>query len=86
MLREKRSPDAWDAELYFSHACLHPEAQQAPMLGDYPRHPYAGRRPDHSGYCVWAEGCHCECHEWNQADEVDLPEFDLDDLIDKEVA
>jgi len=43
-----------------SFGCSQPRAQQAGHLPSARRHPFAGDRPEESGYCGVA--CNCKCH------------------------
>lgn len=43
-----------------SYGCSHPKDQQADHLPSARRHPFAGARPDESGWCDVA--CNCPCH------------------------
>lgn len=49
---------------FVSHACSSPKEPQAEIApGDQGRrHPYNGRRPMYSGYCVVLD-CACKCHK-----------------------
>jgi hypothetical protein len=60
--REEAGPELW-----ISSACKYPAQQQAEIArGDRGhRHPYTGKRPEWSGYCVMADRCGCDkagCH------------------------
>lgn len=54
---------AADNKPWVSYGCQHPTEMQAPVLESHRhrRHPYRGRRPEWSGYCV-VESCACTCH------------------------
>jgi hypothetical protein len=43
-----------------SYGCAHPKEHQAEPLAGFSRHPYAGERPEYSGYC--AGQCNCPHH------------------------
>jgi hypothetical protein len=48
---------------FISFACMYPAERQAQILScdRSRRHPYGGKRPEWSGYCVIGS-CACECH------------------------
>lgn len=66
------------AEPWISHGCQFPTDQQAVLVPSdmKRRHPYAGLRPEYSGYCV-IDQCDCECH---QAQPEIGEEVNIDDL------
>jgi hypothetical protein len=57
-----------ERELRVSFGCENPRAQQAEITPRYQgrRHPYAGDRPQWSGYCVYMD-CECSCHGGDDA-------------------
>ena len=68
-------PDLWVCQ-----ACHYPKQPQAEivMTEDVLRHPYNGKRPEYSGWCV-VKGCQCETcrpenlpQEWVEAREEAL--------------
>ena len=62
---------------WISHACQYPADQQAEILESHRghRHPWDGRRPEWSGYCV-IDTCNCTCHA---GDDVEIREFALEE-------
>lgn len=60
---------------WISFACQRPTELQAAVSPEWHdrRHPYNGRRPEHSGYCTNLN-CTCNCHRDEYLGEFPLPE------------
>lgn len=65
--------DAQDERI--SSGCMYPtETQAVCVTSGARRHPYAGERPRHSGWCTDSK-CACECHN-----NEPIPTDDLEEL------